>query len=686
MYAEAKGIADFHGVSVQEVMQLNAEYQKLSETYKLMMWAGNGAGFRDDLEEATGAAEELEDELEEVEEELEETEKKTNGFGRAITKAMKSLGKMALAIFGVRGAYRAMRMAVTEYLYTNEYLAGQIETLKSTFAQVLGPAIEYVVNLLIKAVSAVNAFVVALGGINIVAKANAAALKKQASAGGGLNTASFDEQTTLGSGGSSKSGVGKLPDGSSIDLSFLEPLMDAIRKFKEDIAPLLKTVGDLFKWVWSDVLTPFGEWLANGLLVGALDVLGEVCIVLNNALLKLKPIAKWIWDNVLEPVAKWTGGAIVDILSVIGSWISEHSDTLGTVAAVVGVIVGVVVGIPAVLGAVGTALAFLFNPVTLIVTVITGLVAGFVTLYDECEGFRAGMDQVWQGLKDIFSAGIDFVKALFAGDWAGLDAAWERIKESAAFLWEGLVDGLTAGYEWAKERIVALWNKIVEKFKEIFGIHSPSKLFEDFGGFMMDGLVNGLKNAINKVTNACKQIWSAIKDVFSSVGTWFKDTFSKAWQKVKDVFSTGGKIYSGIKEGITSTFKTIVNGLITGINTIIATPFNAINKMLNTIRSIDIMGSKPFSGLWSYNPLTVPQIPKLAVGGIVNRPGRGVPAIIGEAGAEAVLPLENHTEWMDILADKIGGNVTIPIYMDGKKIATYVVDIQKKKAFAMNGV
>ena len=78
-------------------------------------------------------------------------------------------------------------------------------------------------------------------------------------------------------------------------------------------------------------------------------------------------------------------------------------------------------------------------------------------------------------------------------------------------------------------------------------------------------------------------------------------------------------------------------------------------------------------------------LPKLAVGGIVNNPGRGVPAIIGEAGAEAILPLENNTEWMDTLAEKIGGNVTIPIYMDGKKIATYVVDIQKKKAFAMNG-
>ena len=78
-------------------------------------------------------------------------------------------------------------------------------------------------------------------------------------------------------------------------------------------------------------------------------------------------------------------------------------------------------------------------------------------------------------------------------------------------------------------------------------------------------------------------------------------------------------------------------------------------------------------------------LPKLATGGIVNRPGKGVHAIVGEAGAEAVLPLENNTEWMDMLAEKIGGNVTIPIYMDGKKIATYVVDIQKKRAFAMNG-
>ena len=79
-------------------------------------------------------------------------------------------------------------------------------------------------------------------------------------------------------------------------------------------------------------------------------------------------------------------------------------------------------------------------------------------------------------------------------------------------------------------------------------------------------------------------------------------------------------------------------------------------------------------------------LPRLAKGGIVNNIGKGVPLIAGEAGREAILPLENNTEWMDILVDKInGGNTTVPIYLDGKMIAKYMIDLQKRRAFATNG-
>ena len=68
-------------------------------------------------------------------------------------------------------------------------------------------------------------------------------------------------------------------------------------------------------------------------------------------------------------------------------------------------------------------------------------------------------------------------------------------------------------------------------------------------------------------------------------------------------------------------------------------------------RSIGVINAIP--GV-SISQLGMISIPKLARGGIVNQPTQ---AIIGEAGREAVLPLENNTEWMDILADKISSRL-----------------------------
>ena len=88
-------------------------------------------------------------------------------------------------------------------------------------------------------------------------------------------------------------------------------------------------------------------------------------------------------------------------------------------------------------------------------------------------------------------------------------------------------------------------------------------------------------------------------------------------------------------------------------------------------------------------------MPKLARGGIVDAP---TVALIGEAGREAVMPLENNTGWMDILADRIagrmaevtagadtGGTVTIPIYLDGVLTDEYIVDAQERIAVRSNG-
>lgn len=248
---------------------------------------------------------------------------------------------------------------------------------------------------------------------------------------------------------------------------------------------------------------------------------------------------------------------------------------------------------------------------------------------------------------------------------------WEVISSSAEIAWNKIKSVWNIVSTWFKDHIItplsnffkAYWNFVSalaktswETIKKVWNVVSdwfnqhiiiPVKNF--FTG-MWDGLKTGASNA-----------WTGIKTVFSHVSDWFKDVFSKAWQKVKDVFSTGGKIFDGIKEGITNAFKAVVNALIGGINKIIAIPFNAINDSLDKIRNIEIAGHKPFEGLISR--FTVPEIPKLmAKGGIIKR---ATNTVIGEDGAEAVIPLEKNTGGLKRIAQMLAAELNPQLKIGG---------------------
>lgn len=201
------------------------------------------------------------------------------------------------------------------------------------------------------------------------------------------------------------------------------------------------------------------------------------------------------------------------------------------------------------------------NPMMLVITLVAGLVAAIIALWNTNEGFREAVIKVWDDIKSAFSSAWDFV--------------------------------------------VDLWGKAGDFFAKI---------------------------------------WSGIKKAFGSVTDWFRNTFSKAWTAVKNVFSTGGKIFTGIKEGIASVFKTVVNAIIRGINTVISVPFNAINKMLRTLRDVSILGLEPFSWIKEFS---VPQIPELWRGGVLER---GQIGLLEGSGAEAVVPLENNKKWISKVA------------------------------------
>lgn len=194
-------------------------------------------------------------------------------------------------------------------------------------------------------------------------------------------------------------------------------------------------------------------------------------------------------------------------------------------------------------------------------------------------------------------------------------------------LWEGIKTGFNAAVDW----IVQAFHDTVNFFSE--SAAAIGKFFSD----MWSGLTDGAKKA-----------WQGIKDTFATVATFFSDIFSKAWSGVKKVFSVGGKIFDGIKDGIVKAFKTVVNAIIRGINKVVKLPFEGLNGILDKISGLSIAGVKPFDWLTWRAP--VPQLPELATGGVVRK---ATTAVIGEDGAEAIVPLEKNTGWIKKVASEL---------------------------------
>ena len=264
------------------------------------------------------------------------------------------------------------------------------------------------------------------------------------------------------------------------------------------------------------------------------------------------------------------------------------------------------------------------------------------------------------GVIDVFKGLVQFITGVFTGDWK---KAWEGIKNIFGGIWDNIV-GIAK----------AAWEAIKRPFKEAGAFFGDVwKLIKNIFAGVGDWFSNifskawkGIKNAFGSVKDFFGGVWSNIKGCFSSVSTWFKDTFTKAWTNVKNVFSKGGKIFDGIKDGILNGLKTVINGIIGGINKVIAVPFNGLNTALRKIRDVSIAGLKPFKWISTIN---VPQIPKLARGGIIDQ---ATLAMIGERGREAVVPLENNTEWIDKLAAKLTAMTNTPskivLMLDGKEL------------------
>lgn len=361
--------------------------------------------------------------------------------------------------------------------------------------------------------------------------------------------------------------------------------------------------------------------LFNTVLVPLGSLLTDVFLTVVEA---IASIVLSFWTNVLAPIADFLvsvlGIAIQGVCDILQAWMPVINNVIDilkilwdtALKPIVNFIKDTFITIFEIAGTVISAVA------SAILTVFEGLVQFFVTI------FTLNMTDAWDTVCGIFQSAWETICEIFTplGEWFGQQ--WENVKTAFANVGE-----------WFGNVFSSAWDKICEAFSSV-------KTF--FSG-----------------------VWNNITGAFGDIVGWFKGKFTDAWTAVKNVFSTGGKIFDGIKDGILNGLKAIVNGIIGGINKVIAVPFNGINKALKAVRDFSILGQKPFKGLVS--TITVPQIPKLAYGGVVDRATLGV---FGEAGTEAVIPLQRNTRGLELIADKIAERLPIG---DGSSGGTYVINL-----------
>lgn len=435
--------------------------------------------------------------------------------------------------------------------------------------------------------------------------------------------------------------------------------MDKVKAgFETFVGGIWATISNLFVAVWEllkgffvGIVSFFGSLFEAIGLSDMLAGMGEVISQWWAWLCTLfSTVGTWIYDNVIAPVAQfftdlWNGivngvisawNWVVGILSTVGTWIYDN-----IIAPVVQFFTDLWNGIV-------TAYHTVIDPWIEIVkrlsamfyeNVIQPVAQFFVDLWN---GITAGLQAAWDWIVEL---------ALTVAGWIDENVI-QPVTQFFTDLWTGIKDGATAA-----------WDGIKNVFFTIKGWVNE-KVIQPVTGFFTK-LWDGFKNGASKA-------WEGVKNVFSAVGGFFSTVFGIVKDKIVSVFQAGGKVFNNIKDGIVNVFKTVVNGIIQGLNKVIKVPFQGLNSVLDTIHNVTIVGVQPFSWLTWRAP--IPKIPLLAEGGILTSPTLN---IAGEAGPEAVIPLDRLQSFIDTAVDR-------SLQMNNLQSLVYAVEDLANRAIELN--
>ena len=317
------------------------------------------------------------------------------------------------------------------------------------------------------------------------------------------------------------------------------------------------------------------------------------------------------------------------------------------------------------------------------------------------------VDALLDNLDMIVDAAINIVTGLAQG----LVKAIPKLVEKIPTIIQKLVDAIVRNVPKIAKAGIQLFVSLVKNTPQIIaGIVKaiPEIITSIITGFLelIPGLTGVFEDALDAVeavfgviVDFFSGIWDAITGIFGGADGWFGDVFGGAVDLIKGVFGGIASFFSGIWEGIKAVFGGVADFFSSTFGAAASAVKSAFKDVADTVDAtaagISIAAGAPIYRKQGSSAGMPSNIPRHAKGGVFYEPTLG---IFGEAGAEAVVPLDQNQKWVHAvatdfatqmsgmtLASDASGDIIIPVYIGQNRIDEIVVSAQQRLNYRSGG-
>lgn len=415
-----------------------------------------------------------------------------------------------------------------------------------------------------------------------------------------------------------------------------------------DIAPIFESAEQAINDMVDSISRVYDQYIRPTIESSTKAISGIISLFVKGWNENIQPVIEKLGQGFSDTIDKHILPFIQKILDMVASF-QEISQVINAyVGPVIGFIVEQLTRVLApTLEYIGEVFRVLFNTVADIFGGIADFVKG---VYDIITGIlTSDMSKIFDGFTETGDAIMNILSTLLTAlldlTVAVLKVIWDTIVAIFQAIWDGIVAIFTPIGEWFAER----WNDITTVLADV------AKWFGD----MFQKAWNALTNVFSSIGTWFGERWNDVTAALANVATWFGNIFKTAFEAVKNAFSTISSFFSGVWTTVKNIFVNagqMVGSAVGGafksaVNAVLGTIENVVNGFIGMINGvIGLINKIPGVSLGTVGTIS---LPRLARGGIVDSP---TVAMIGEAGKEVVMPLEN-TGFLQTMGRIVGGAV-----------------------------